>query len=103
MGVAGGLLPSPSALVVLLGAVAIGRPWFGVLLVLAFGLGMAATLSLAGLLVARVRHRLTQRARVTHSRRLAALAHALPVLTALVVVGLGGVIAARGLLSAIGA
>ena len=45
MGLAGGLVPSPSALVVLLGAIGLGRPGFGVLLVLAYGLGMAATLT----------------------------------------------------------
>src|SRR5205823_984135 len=33
MGFAGGLVPSPSALVVLLGAMALGRAWFGVVLV----------------------------------------------------------------------
>jgi ABC-type nickel/cobalt efflux system permease component RcnA len=35
MGIAGGLVPSPSALIVLLGAVGLGRTAFGVLLVLA--------------------------------------------------------------------
>jgi ABC-type nickel/cobalt efflux system permease component RcnA len=58
MGVAGGLVPSPSALVVLLGAVALGRTWFGVLLVLGYGLGMAATLTAVGLLMVRLRNRL---------------------------------------------
>jgi ABC-type nickel/cobalt efflux system permease component RcnA len=38
------MVPTPSAVVVLLGAVALGRAWFGVLLVLAYGAGMAATL-----------------------------------------------------------
>jgi ABC-type nickel/cobalt efflux system permease component RcnA len=50
MGLVGGLVPSPSALVLLLGAVALGKAWFGVLLVLAFGLGMATTLAMVGLL-----------------------------------------------------
>src|SRR5205807_5099611 len=35
MGFAGGLVPSPSALVVLLGAIALGRAWFGIVLVIA--------------------------------------------------------------------
>lgn len=61
MGVAGGLVPSPSALVVLLAAVALGRTAFGVLLVLAYGLGMAGTLTIAGLVLVRVRDRLAQR------------------------------------------
>lgn len=62
MGVAGGLVPSPSALVVLLGAVALGRTAFGVLLVVGYGLGMAATLTLAGLLLVRLRDRFEARA-----------------------------------------
>jgi nickel/cobalt transporter (NicO) family protein len=62
MGIAGGLVPSPSALVVLLSAIALGRTTFGVILVLAYGLGMAATLTVAGLLLVRVRDRLQQRA-----------------------------------------
>ncbi|GCD92604.1 HoxN/HupN/NixA family nickel/cobalt transporter [Embleya hyalina] len=55
MGVVGGLVPSPSALVVLLGAVALGRTVFGVLLVLAYGVGMAAVLTAAGLILVRLR------------------------------------------------
>lgn len=62
MGIAGGLVPSPSALVVLLGAVALGRTAFGVLLVVGYGLGMAATLTLAGLLLVRLRDRFEVRA-----------------------------------------
>ena len=55
MGFVGGLLPSPSAVVVLLGAIALGRIWFGVLLVIVYGLGMAATLAGAGVLLIRAR------------------------------------------------
>ncbi|MEU8697632.1 nickel transporter [Streptomyces sp. NPDC048680] len=62
MGIAGGLVPSPSALVVLLGAVALGRTAFGVLLVVGYGLGMAMTLTLAGLLLVRLRDRFEARA-----------------------------------------
>ncbi|MFJ8039032.1 high frequency lysogenization protein HflD [Kitasatospora sp. NPDC096147] len=58
LGIAGGLVPSPSALVVLLGAVALGRTLFGATLVLAYGLGMAATLTAVGLLLVRVGDRL---------------------------------------------
>jgi nickel/cobalt exporter len=55
LGFAGGLAPSPSALVVLLAAATLGRAWLGVALVLAYGAGMAATLTVAGLLLVRVR------------------------------------------------
>ena len=54
MGVAGGLVPTPSALVVLLGAIALHRTWFGVLLVALYGLGMAGALMGAGLLLVRL-------------------------------------------------
>ncbi|HEU4422980.1 MAG TPA: hypothetical protein VFR67_10660 [Pilimelia sp.] len=57
IGVAGGLVPSPSALIILLGAVGLGRTLFGVLLVIAYGLGMAGTLTVAGLLLVGVRRR----------------------------------------------
>ncbi|MEU3739342.1 hypothetical protein AB0E78_19925 [Streptomyces sp. NPDC032198] len=53
-GFAGGLVPSPAALVVLVGAAALGEAWFGLLLVLAYGVGLAVTLTAAGFLVVRV-------------------------------------------------
>lgn len=58
MGMAGGLVPSPTALLVLLGAINLGRTWFGVALVLCYGLGMAGTLTAAGLLLVSVRDRI---------------------------------------------
>jgi nickel/cobalt transporter (NicO) family protein len=63
IGLAGGLVPSPSALLVLLTTVGLGRAVFGVLLVLVYGLGMAATLTGAGLLLVAVGERL---GRLTH-------------------------------------
>ena len=50
LGVSGGLIPCPSALVVLLGAVALGRIGFGLALVVAFSVGLALTLTSLGLL-----------------------------------------------------
>lgn len=95
MGVAGGLVPSPSALVVLLGAIALGRTWFGVLLVLAYGVGMAATLTAAGLLLVKLSHRWAGRFAGRFAR--GRLSTATPLMTAglVVVVGLG--LAARSL------
>ncbi|QYA97772.1 nickel transporter [Streptomyces anulatus] len=92
MGIAGGLVPSPSALVVLLGAVALGRTAFGVLLVIGYGLGMAATLTLAGLLLVRLRERVEShdRARtLRHHPLLRKLARTGPVVTSLLVVAVG--------------
>jgi ABC-type nickel/cobalt efflux system permease component RcnA len=51
LGISGGLLPCPSALVVLLGAIALNRVGFGILLVLVFSLGLASVLSGIGLLL----------------------------------------------------
>ena len=95
MGFAGGLVPSPSALVVLLGAIALHRAWFGVVLVTAYGLGMAATLTLAGLLMVRARGLLDRRNR--RSGRLTDwVSRALPVGTAGVITLVGLGLAARG-------
>ncbi|GIF25110.1 ABC-type nickel/cobalt efflux system permease component RcnA [Actinoplanes tereljensis] len=58
IGLAGGLVPSPSALVVLLGAIGLGRTMLGVLLVLAYGIGMAGTLTAVGLLLVFARRKL---------------------------------------------
>jgi nickel/cobalt transporter (NicO) family protein len=80
MGFAGGLVPSPSALVVLLGATALGRVWFGVVLVVAYGLGMAASLVAAGALLVRARPRLDAWSR--GPGRLGVAVRALPLLTA---------------------
>lgn len=92
MGIAGGLVPSPSALVVLLGAVALGRTTFGVLLVLGYGLGMATTLTLAGLLLVRLRERIESHDRARTLRRnplLRKLARTGPVITSILVIAVG--------------
>jgi len=49
LGISGGLLPCPSALVVLLGAIALDRIGFGLILVLAFSLGLAGALTAIGM------------------------------------------------------
>jgi ABC-type nickel/cobalt efflux system permease component RcnA len=51
LGISGGLIPCPSALVVLLAAVALHRVAFGMLLITAFSLGLAGVLMALGLLV----------------------------------------------------
>ncbi|MFD3441639.1 nickel transporter [Streptomyces sp. NPDC058685] len=99
MGIAGGLVPSPSALIVLLGAVALGRTAFGILLVLGYGLGMAATLTLAGLLLVRVQDRITARTAHRASARLKTLARIGPAATAALVLLVGIGLAARAVTS----
>ena len=95
MGIAGGLVPSPSALIVLLGSVALGRTAFGVLLVLAYGLGMASTLTAAGLLAVRLSDR--ARRRWGSSRVLTRLSAMAPVVTGSLVVTVGLGLTVRGL------
>lgn len=55
LGLAGGIVPSTSALLILLGAIAAGRPVFGVVLVVAFGLGMAVVLCAVGVAIVHAR------------------------------------------------
>jgi ABC-type nickel/cobalt efflux system permease component RcnA len=83
LGLAGGLVPSASALVLLLAAVAAQRAELGVLLTLAFGVGMAATLVGAGAAVV-VASRVVNR--VPLAPRISAV---VPLLAALVVLAVG--------------
>jgi len=94
VGFVGGLVPSPSALVVLLGGIALGRAWFGVVLVLAYGIGMALALVGTGLLLVRARD-LAERWSVAPSRAgrssdgVRWVVRALPLATAGLVVAVG--------------
>ena len=85
VGIAAGLLPCPSALVVLLSAIALHRIGFGFALIVAFSVGLAATITAIGL-VAVLARRAFARARFDGR-----LVRALPALSAFVilVVGLG--------------
>ena len=51
LGVSGGLLPCPSALIVLLSAISLGKIGFGLVLVVAFSVGLAGVLTAIGLLL----------------------------------------------------
>ncbi|WP_328468527.1 sulfite exporter TauE/SafE family protein [Actinoplanes sp. NBC_00393] len=95
LGFAGGLLPSPSAVVVLLGAVALGRPWYGVLLVVTYGLGMAVALTSIGLALGRWGPALGRRL----PQRLTRWRPAVPVLTAALIVLVGLSLTAQALLA----
>ncbi|MFJ6199334.1 nickel/cobalt transporter [Micromonospora sp. NPDC092111] len=53
LGLSGGLLPSPSAFLVLVSGLLTGRAPYAVLLVAAFGVGMAATLTAVGVITVR--------------------------------------------------
>jgi nickel/cobalt exporter len=51
LGASGGLVPCPSALILLLSAISIGRVALGMVLLVAFSLGLAIVLTATGLLV----------------------------------------------------
>jgi nickel/cobalt transporter (NicO) family protein len=50
LGISGGLLPCPSALVLMLSAISLNRTGYGILLTFVFSLGLAATLTSIGLI-----------------------------------------------------
>jgi len=58
LGIAGGLVPCPSAMVLLLAAVALNKTAYGLLLVLAFSVGLATTLTAVGLAFLYARNRI---------------------------------------------
>jgi nickel/cobalt exporter len=91
MGASAGLIPCPSALVVLLGAIAQHQVGLGLLLITAFSLGLAATLSGLGLAVVHARSLL---ARFNLGGEFAAV---LPSLSAVVIVAAGLVLTAHGI------
>jgi nickel/cobalt transporter (NicO) family protein len=96
LGLAGGLVPSPSAVVVLLGGIALGQMWFGVALVVAYGLGMALALTGIGLLLARLRDRVDRRLRLPDGSLLARAGRLLPAVSASVIVLVGVGLAVNG-------
>ena len=99
VGFTGGLVPSPSALLVLLGGIALGRAWFGVVLVVAYGLGMAAALVAVGLALVRFKDWLdSYSARLTlrgHGKIASFTTRWLPAATSALVILVGLGVAAR--------
>ena len=90
MGAAAGLIPCPSALVVLLAAISQHEVALGMLLIVAFSLGLAGTLTGLGLAVVHARRFVPPRIAAS---RLAAL---MPAASALLIVAVGLVLAAQG-------
>lgn len=86
-----GILPCPSAMVLLLGAISLHRTGYGLVLVAAFSVGLAGLLTLIGLLV------LYARAFVERLPLGGRLAQTVPVASALVIVVLGVVLTLRAL------
>ena len=86
LGLAGGLIPSTNALLILLGSIAAGRPTFGFVLVVAFGLGMALVMGGIGLALVLARGRLD---RVDAASRLGRISAYVPIAAAVLVFSLG--------------
>jgi nickel/cobalt transporter (NicO) family protein len=86
LGLAGGIVPSASALLILLGTIVVGHAAFGVVLVVAFGVGMALVMSAVGLSMIYARGRLD---RLPSSWRLARLSRDAPLVAGIVVLVLG--------------
>ena len=91
LGVAGGLVPCPSALVLMLGAIALGRVQLGLALVAAFGLGLAGVLTLVGLACLKGANVLQKR------EELGSLVRWLPLVGAGLIAAIGGLVVLEAL------
>jgi nickel/cobalt transporter (NicO) family protein len=89
LAVAGGMLPSPTALVVLLAAVALDRIAYGLALIGAFSIGLATALVVVGLIALRARD-------VVAGRLSGRTARLVPILSAASIALLGLVLTFRG-------
>jgi nickel/cobalt exporter len=89
MGTAAGLIPCPSALVVLLAAISQHEVALGLLLIVAFSLGLAGTLTVLGLAVVYARNL------IPRSFAAGRVARALPAASAVLIVGIGCLLTAR--------
>jgi nickel/cobalt exporter len=90
LALAGGILPAPSALIVMLGAIDAHRVVFGLTLVLAFSVGLAAALIVVGLGALRAREAMAARLSSFWGRLV-------PVMSAAAIVAVGGFLSLRGL------
>jgi len=91
VGISGGILPCPTALVVLLAAISLHRVGYGLLLIVAFSVGLAGVVTAIGLLAVGSRRLFD---RVDFDR---GLVRALPAVSAVVIVLLGLAMTVRAL------
>lgn len=90
LALAGGILPAPSALLVMLGAINAHRVVFGITLVLAFSAGLATALIVIGMGALKAREAMSRRLSTTMGRLV-------PVLSAAAIVGVGAFLTVRGI------
>ena len=86
LGLAGGIIPSTNALIILLATIATGRAVYGLILVVAFGLGMAVVLGGVGLGLVLARGRMD---RLPASSSLGRVAPYAPIMAGVLVLSLG--------------
>jgi ABC-type nickel/cobalt efflux system permease component RcnA len=99
LGVAGGIVPCPTALVVMLGAIALDRAVLGLVLVTAFSVGLAGVLTGVGLLVVYGKRWLERRRLPLAANGVFRRAQLVaPVLSALTITGVGIVLTGQALL-----
>ncbi|HJT89418.1 MAG TPA: sulfite exporter TauE/SafE family protein [Bryobacteraceae bacterium] len=85
LGASGGLVPCPSAMVLLLSAIALGHIALGLLLLVAFSLGLALVLTAVGLAVLFAKHLLPDQKKAAGH----AAFRLIPVASAAIIVGVG--------------
>ena len=90
LALAGGILPAPSALLVMLGAINAHRAVYGITLVLAFSVGLAVSLIVIGMGALKAREVMVRRLSSTMGRLV-------PVLSAAAIVGVGVFLSLRSL------
>jgi nickel/cobalt transporter (NicO) family protein len=102
LGVSGGMIPCPSALVLLLSSIALGQVAYGLILVISFSLGLAAVLTGLGLMLVYSKQ-IFAKLPVRGGQRFARVRSLIPTLTAIVItlIGLGISIQAIGQIGAV--
>jgi nickel/cobalt exporter len=91
VGVSGGLLPCPTALVVLLAAISLHRVGYGLLLIVSFSVGLASVITAIGLVA------VTAKRAFSRMRLDGPVIRALPAVSALAVLALGVAMTVRAL------
>ena len=92
MGIAAGILPCPSALIVLLSAIALDRLVFGFALILAFSVGLAATITAIGLVA------VFAQTRFRRSSFNGGFIRIMPIISAALITVVGGVLSAKAVM-----
>jgi nickel/cobalt transporter (NicO) family protein len=90
LGIGGGMVPCPSALILMLSAIALGRPGFGLLLLIGFSAGLSMVLIGIGALALYARHLLPDSKKASQHPAF----RLIPVFSAVVVIVLGLVVSA---------